>query len=605
MFYLPSVKRLISVSTENDFLVRDIKDGRRESLKHKIPITNLIDTISVKSTEPLKLLRLDWACYRNLFDIDRSPRSKVDTKMLMAIMETNITDYLSKLPFLDSIAYSKLETLVRMCRYQVKPEGSVICKEGEASSDVFFVLSGEVSVEAKASKRVVDLFGTSHSNDNTSGTGRFFQCLRGSSRQLDPDEVSYAHQFFFPASNDCGLADEGSSNDSTCDEDTATSPLSFRSNAKGRRSPALTRKFTSLDDIELARLGPGEYFGVMSTITELPRSATVTTTSKVLLASISRSDFRSFVKVSPALEPSIEYVAKGHMLLNLFQLKSPFLTQISLNQAKAMGERCSIQKFNQGITIFKEGAVSERVSRRRISHISSNDIDTQNAENFYFVYSGSLKVEKMTDDMDILEVGYLYSGDYFGELSIIANSTRVSTVTTTSKTILLSISNDDIHKCFEDQPQILAELVVRMRGNTVTLEELINHRESKECFTRYLKGVHGEENLRFYIAATSFTKRFKSMSSEEIRSKANAIFEKYFTVNSPDAINASHTIYKEIELSVKGCNFSKDMFSKPIHEIHIMLEKDLFARFKKSEIFSKLLIEEIRVYDEVDLELLA
>lgn len=344
MLFLPSIRNLISLSSQNDFRVRETIDGRRPSV-HKIPIIDVVDTISAKSLSQLKLLQLDWNKFDKIFDECRSDRSTVDTKMLRVIMETNLTDYLTQLPFLENMPYSKLETLVRMCRYQVVKEGSVICHEGELSSDVFFVLSGEVCVEARASKRVVDLF-TSSESTSSSSSSRFLG-RRGSSIQLDQSEVNFAQQYFFPPANEY---------DSSGYVEDADGSASI---SRGGRSAPLKRRFTSLEEIELARLGPGEYFGVMSTLTELPRSATVTATSNALFATISRSDFKSFVKVSPSLEPSIERMATGHMLLNLFQLKSPFLTQISLNQARRLGEKCSIQKFNQDVKIFREGEVSQ------------------------------------------------------------------------------------------------------------------------------------------------------------------------------------------------------------------------------------------------------
>ena len=348
MLFLPSIRNLISLSSQIDFRVRESTYGRKPSL-HKIPIIDVVDTIKAKSLSSLKLLQLDWNKFNKVFNESRSDQSTVDIKMLRVLMETNLTDYLTQLPFLENMPYSKLETLVRMCRYQVAKDGSVICHEGELSTDVFFVLCGEVRVEAKASKRVVDLF-TSSERSGLSSSSRFLSSRRGSSFKLDATDAAFAHQYYFPPANEY---------DTSGLNDDVDGSASISCISRGGRSAPLVRRFTSQEDIELARLGPGEYFGVMSTLTELPRSATVTATSNALFATISRSDFKSFVKVSPSLEPSIERMATGHMLLNLFQLKSPFLTQISLNQARRIGEKCSIQKFNQDVKIFREGDVSQ------------------------------------------------------------------------------------------------------------------------------------------------------------------------------------------------------------------------------------------------------
>ena len=353
MLYLPSIKNLIRQSSKNDFTDRrstETDNKKRRLSQRKINIIDIIDTISVKSISDLKMLLLDRTKFERMFDQIRSDRSSVDVQMLKAIMKTNLSDYLLQLPFLEGIPYSKLETLVRMCHYQVQHEGSIICKEGDSSTDVYFILSGEVHVEAQASKHVVNRFNSSATIEKSrkESVSRLLQCRRGSSISLDPSDTAFAHQYFFPSANEYEVVDDFLEED----EDSPHSE-SFVS----KKSAPICRHFTTLSDIELARLGPGEYFGIMSTITGLPRSATVTAISNVLLASISKTDFNSFIKVSPSLAPTVEQMAKGHMLLNLFQLKSPFLSQISFRQAKRIGEKCSIQKFNKGNTLFRQGEV--------------------------------------------------------------------------------------------------------------------------------------------------------------------------------------------------------------------------------------------------------
>jgi len=471
-----------------------------------------------------------------------------------------------------------------MCHYQVEHQGAVICREGEPGSEVSFVLNGEVVVEAKASQRVIDMFG-SHGTavEDPNPSPHSFHSRRGSSVKLDKADIAYAHRFFFPPANECDFIDEFVSER----EDDASARSSAISKARRStvRSPYMKRKFTSPDNIELAKLGSGDYFGAMSTITELPRSATVTASSKVLLATLSKSDFKSFMKISPTLGPSVERMAKGHMLLNLFQLKSPFLAQISLNQAKRMGESCVIENYDSDSVIFSEG---------------------DNAGTFYFVYSGSLKVEKRDPEGHLYEVGHLYSGDYFGELSIIRGTAvhRLGSVTTTSSTILLSITGENMHKCFHDAPQMLAELVVRMRGRDAELIDLLNHKVSRNVFEKHLVEMHGEESLHFFDEATTFESTFNAMSTKEMIENAKSIIERFLVANANETVNVSHDIFKRAQLLLQENQYAPGMFDDAIKQIYILMERDLFQRFKKSEAFSTLL-EQIRSYDELDKELLA
>lgn len=52
------------------------------------------------------------------------------------------------------------------------------------------------------------------------------------------------------------------------------------------------------------------------------------------------------------------------------------------------------------------------------------------ADKFYFVYSGSIRVEKSKEigenETTTVRVGYLYPGDYFGELALINDNPRLA-----------------------------------------------------------------------------------------------------------------------------------------------------------------------------------
>lgn len=55
----------------------------------------------------------------------------------------------------------------------------------------------------------------------------------------------------------------------------------------------------SVDGAELARLGPGDYFGELAMISEQARGATVTTETQVRALVMAFWDFRKFAKANP------------------------------------------------------------------------------------------------------------------------------------------------------------------------------------------------------------------------------------------------------------------------------------------------------------------
>jgi CRP-like cAMP-binding protein len=55
----------------------------------------------------------------------------------------------------------------------------------------------------------------------------------------------------------------------------------------------------SIDGSEVARLGPGDYFGELGLISERPRTATVTAETSLRCAELASWHFRRFVKENP------------------------------------------------------------------------------------------------------------------------------------------------------------------------------------------------------------------------------------------------------------------------------------------------------------------
>eukprot|EP00957_Ditylum_brightwellii_P031013 2350230-Ditylum_brightwellii.AAC.1 len=120
-------------------------------------------------------------------------------------METNISDYLVRLPILENVSYLKLETLARLCRYSMEKAGQVICEEGDVGDEVYIVLKGKVKVEAKASQRMVDILDNekelppSLPSDDIDAVPRkmsvTFQCDQSKSqRQLTTGRKTLAHR---------------------------------------------------------------------------------------------------------------------------------------------------------------------------------------------------------------------------------------------------------------------------------------------------------------------------------------------------------------------------------------------------------------------------
>ena len=569
MVYAPIMRKLITASNAKELFEREDKEHIQHH-EHKKNLIDLVDTVTMVSIMDSIILQLDWSLFEKKFtNCVRPPQSNLELSMLKAMMETNLNDYLEKLPILADLPNSKLEIIVRMCQYSVKKKGSIICKEGDLGTTVFILLSGEVKVEACASKRMVELLGDSFlSGKKESRTVSFKDDVEIEDEKrkgISKSQKTLYHRrkTLFEAGRDLR-----------------------REMVKAISSPAKFESTKEVDrnhSVELSRLGPGDFFGEMATLIDLPRAATVTATTNTLLISLSKVDFKALlVAISPHLEHDFERMVKLHMLQNLFQLKSPFLNQIATEKINAMAEMTKIKKIPPNSDIFKEG-------------------DESNA--FYFVYSGSATVRKKING-ELREIGYLFPGDYFGELALINKTRRLATITTMSRSVVLEIAREDFHYCFQDKPELIAEFIVRMRGKKVDLKSILDHPKSKQVFQDFLDDEHGIENLLFYDAADIYHRHFDSLSQQEVRNKATKIIHLYLTESSENAVNVTSKMYTDAKNLLISLHFSKDSFVKPQHEIFKLMERDLFQRFRKSYSFSKLMAR-VRAYDELDVQLLS
>lgn len=262
---MPSVHNLIKESSA------------KHSTKHKS-----ILKVEIKSAMDLTvILMLDWSLFQEKFgDAVSKPRQSVDVEMLRTIMETNISDYLIRLPILENILYLKLETLARVCRYSVKKAGQVICGKGDMGDYIYIVLKGEVKAEAKVD--ILDTKKDMHPSPMVAPRklSMAFQC----------DQSHYQSHLTTPAHFHTTTS---------CQKEAFKNALSCSTNLNENTMTKMKEKNIDIlkqnQTVELARFGVGDYFGRgdhFEEVSTLPCSATVTAITNVLMALISKTDIK-------------------------------------------------------------------------------------------------------------------------------------------------------------------------------------------------------------------------------------------------------------------------------------------------------------------------
>ncbi|CAK7307798.1 Regulator of G-protein signaling 21 [Vulpes lagopus] len=115
------------------------------------------------------------------------------------------------------------------------------------------------------------------------------------------------------------------------------------------------------------------------------------------------------------------------------------------------------------------------------------------------------------------------------------------------------------------------------------MDTLLTNQAGLDAFRTFLKSEFSEENVEFWLACEDFK---KTESAEKIASKAKMIYSEFIEADAPKEINIDFStrdlISKNIAEPTLKC------FDEAQKLIYILMAKDSFPRFLKSEIYKKL-----------------
>ncbi len=88
---------------------------------------------------------------------------------------------------------------------------------------------------------------------------------------------------------------------------------------------------------KFAYINPGDFFGEMSLIIDMPRLATVTASERSLVITVDKTNFCNFIKVVPEVNAQLRANVQSRMMEKLYACKIPFFKGIALEEV-----RCSL-----------------------------------------------------------------------------------------------------------------------------------------------------------------------------------------------------------------------------------------------------------------------
>ena len=168
------------------------------------------------------------------------------------------------------------------------------------------------------------------------------------------------------------------------------------------------------------QLDRGGYFGELALLRDAPRNATCRATMPTEVLSLSREDFESLVEAHFALREKVDRSVTRTDLLR----RMPLFTELDAHQIQLIAAQLREEAYEPGAVIIRQG---------------------ETGETFYVIESGRVGVSTTQDGEEqvIAERG---PGEYVGEIALLLEVPRTSTVTALTSTRVLALKKSDFDR---------------------------------------------------------------------------------------------------------------------------------------------------------------
>jgi CRP-like cAMP-binding protein/Fe-S-cluster-containing hydrogenase component 2 len=171
----------------------------------------------------------------------------------------------------------------------------------------------------------------------------------------------------------------------------------------------------------LATLGQGSFFGEMTLISGLPRNATVTALEPCQVIEIPRRAFELWMKKPGPFRNTMDqtYIERG---LGNHLRTIPDFADLDAGIVRELVKQVRLRIFSKDEVIVREG---------------------DDADSFYLIREGYVRVVKAMTGGEQRTVAYLKDGSYFGETALLSAKRRNATIIAMGKVEVIQVMKED------------------------------------------------------------------------------------------------------------------------------------------------------------------
>ncbi|MGL1892655.1 MAG: cyclic nucleotide-binding domain-containing protein [Spirochaetaceae bacterium] len=253
-------------------------------------------------------------------------------------------------------------------------------------------------------------------------------------------------------------------------------------------------------------LKPGDFFGVVSTMSHHPHIDTALALEEVKIITVKKDQFQFLIQNNTAVAMNI---------INGFSQRVRILNKELVRKTNDSGDELGshtlftsaelyirTNRFNEAYFLYKKyleeapnGANVAKATQRlaKITPYAKTQVaidgdssfnrvypqdcmifgEGQKGSELYIIQKGTVKITKIVDDKEII-LAILKPGDMFGEMALLEDKPRSAAAISNENSQLMVISRSNFKKMVSEQPQIVTKLTIllaeRIWGTTKLIE---------------------------------------------------------------------------------------------------------------------------------------
>lgn len=215
----------------------------------------------------------------------------------------------------------------------------------------------------------------------------------------------------------------------------------------------ITRKNSLGEEVPLAQLSEGAFFGEFAFFSKSKRHATVVASKDSLIFEMTKDSIEEIIKEFPRVNEVLFDFYKERVILNLLAM-SPIFDLCTADERKEIIESFTSKSYKIDQAIIREG---------------------DPGDSLYLIKSGRVRVVT-TKGGNMITLAELSAGEFFGEIALVTGQPRTATVLATTEAEVLELKKINFDGILAKHPQINDVLKAYLQDRAKkTVNAIINY----------------------------------------------------------------------------------------------------------------------------------